>query len=168
MKQLSKIFVHIIAPCVMVCLGSPARLRADTPNVVLIVVEDLGGSDLGCYGSKFHQTPQLDRLAARGVRFTQAYSAASGGMGAFGAPLSGMSPARLQMAGWISPDRNLERYRLLPPMVSQRLPSTTQSLAEILQKQGKLTALIEDATATVPKIRGFDMRKDVSPSSATD
>ena len=49
---------------------------ADRPNVVLIVADDLGWSDLGCYGSKFHKTPQIDTLAARSRRFTQAYAAA--------------------------------------------------------------------------------------------
>jgi arylsulfatase A-like enzyme len=44
-------------------------------NVVLIVADDLGWADLGCYGSKFHKTPNLDRMAAEGVRFVEAYAA---------------------------------------------------------------------------------------------
>lgn len=45
------------------------------PNILLIVIDDLGWADLGCYGSDFYETPNLDRLAARGVRFTDAYAA---------------------------------------------------------------------------------------------
>ncbi len=45
------------------------------PNIVFIMADDLGWRDLGCYGSTFHQTPNLDKLAARGTRFTQAYAA---------------------------------------------------------------------------------------------
>jgi arylsulfatase A len=43
------------------------------PNVVLILADDLGWSDLGCYGADLHETPHLDGLAREGVRFTQAY-----------------------------------------------------------------------------------------------
>ena len=55
-------------------LGANAEPRR--PNVVLILADDLGWADLGCYGSKYHKTPNLDRLAAQGLRFTDAYAAA--------------------------------------------------------------------------------------------
>ena len=48
---------------------------ARQPNVVFIVVDDLGWKDTGCYGSTFYETPNVDRLAATGMRFTDAYSA---------------------------------------------------------------------------------------------
>src|SRR5438477_8994833 len=56
---------------------APAALRAadPRPNVVLVLVDDLGWTDVGCYGSDFYRTPHIDRLARDGVRFTQAYSA---------------------------------------------------------------------------------------------
>jgi hypothetical protein len=44
------------------------------PNVVVVFVDDLGGTDLGCYGSKFYETPNIDRLAEQGVLFSRAYS----------------------------------------------------------------------------------------------
>src|ERR1700722_16378462 len=47
---------------------------ATRPNIVLILADDLGWSDLACYGADLHQTPHLDRLAAAGVRFTDAYA----------------------------------------------------------------------------------------------
>ena len=51
-------------------------LGAERPlNVVFFLVDDLGWSDVGCYGSDFHETPNIDRLADEGVRFTDAYSA---------------------------------------------------------------------------------------------
>ena len=52
--------------------GLLARADDAQPNVVLIVADDLGWADLGCYGSKFHRTPNLDRLASGGRRFIQA------------------------------------------------------------------------------------------------
>ena len=48
---------------------------APLPNFVFILVDDMGATDLGCYGSKFYETPNIDRLAKDGLRFTQAYAA---------------------------------------------------------------------------------------------
>ena len=45
------------------------------PNVLFMLIDDLGWSDIGCYGAKFHETPNIDRLAKQGVRFTDAYAA---------------------------------------------------------------------------------------------
>src|SRR5262249_37146741 len=53
--------------------ATPATKRP--PNVVVFLVDDLGATDLGCFGSTFYETPNVDRLAAEGMRFTAAYSA---------------------------------------------------------------------------------------------
>jgi hypothetical protein len=61
-----------------VLLAAPSLLRGETPvvkpNVIFILADDLGWADLSCYGSTFHESPNLDKLTARGMRFTQAYS----------------------------------------------------------------------------------------------
>ena len=46
------------------------------PNIIFILADDLGWADIGCYGADLHETPNLDRLASQGVRFTDAYAAA--------------------------------------------------------------------------------------------
>src|ERR1039458_10040555 len=56
--------------------AEPAKPPA-RPNIVFILADDLGWSDLGCYGSTFYETPHLDQLAAKGMRFTDAYAACS-------------------------------------------------------------------------------------------
>ena len=60
--------------------GQPApagEAPPQRPNFVLVVVDDLGWMDLGCYGSKYYETPAIDHLAASGTRFTAAYAAAA-------------------------------------------------------------------------------------------
>ena len=64
------------------------------PNILFIMADDLGWRDLGCFGSRFHQTPNLDRLAARGVRFTQAYAANPLCSPTRSSMLTGLWPAR--------------------------------------------------------------------------
>ena len=61
--------------CILVCLQSLTAFAADKPNVVLIVADDLGYGDVGCYGNKVNKTPGIDALAASGVRFTDFHSA---------------------------------------------------------------------------------------------
>jgi arylsulfatase A-like enzyme len=58
------------------CAGTPAtgKGKNDKPNIIFIIVDDMGWADLGCYGSKEIKTPNIDRMAAEGLRFTQAYS----------------------------------------------------------------------------------------------
>ena len=55
-----------------ICNGAVAGKRK--PNIVLILVDDLGWNDIGCYGSSFYDTPNIDRLAKEGARFTNAYA----------------------------------------------------------------------------------------------
>lgn len=65
---------HLVALALIaisVAQVAAAEKAALKPNIVFIMADDLGWRDLGCYGSTFHQTPHLDKLAARGVRFTQ-------------------------------------------------------------------------------------------------
>ena len=66
----------MIPALAMLCCLSPAAIAAvpDKPNIVLILADDLGYGDLGCYGQQPSKTPNIDRLAAEGVRFTQFYA----------------------------------------------------------------------------------------------
>jgi arylsulfatase A-like enzyme len=65
------------------------------PNIVFIVVDDLGWKDLACYGSEFYETPSIDKLASEGIRFTQAYSAHSLCVPSRYALMTGKYPARV-------------------------------------------------------------------------
>ena len=114
--------------------------RPSRPNVVLIVVDDLGWADLGCYGSRFHRTPHLDALAARGVRFTEAYAACPVCSPTRAALMTGLFPARLNLTDWLPgrgdrPDQMLRR-----PVIRQELPLERATIAELLKSAGYATA----------------------------
>ena len=70
-----------------------ATLVRQPPNVVFFLVDDLGWTDLGCYGSDFYRTPNIDRLAATGMKFTQNYSACNACSPTRAALMTGMYPA---------------------------------------------------------------------------
>jgi arylsulfatase A-like enzyme len=85
------------------CSG-PARKNATMnkqPNVVLILVDDLGWIDTNCYGSKFYETPNIDRLAEEGMRFTDGYAACAVCSPTRAAVMTGRYPARLGVTDWI-------------------------------------------------------------------
>jgi arylsulfatase A-like enzyme len=131
------------------------------PNVVLILADDLGGADLGCYGSTFHKTPKLDALAKQGVRFTEAYAACPVCSPTRAALLTGKFPARLGITDWLPgrpdrPDQKLKR----PPLPLQ-LPLDEITLAERLKAAGYATCAVGkwhlgSEPAYYPMKRGFE------------
>ena len=64
------------------------------PNVILFIVDDLGYCDLSCYGSSFYETPNIDRLASEGVRFTSAYAGCALSSPTRASIMTGKNPAR--------------------------------------------------------------------------
>jgi arylsulfatase A len=86
---------------------SPARRhatepgKARLPNFVIVLVDDLGWTDLGCMGSTYYETPHIDRLATQGMRFTNAYAACAVCSPTRAAVLTGRYPARVGVTDWI-------------------------------------------------------------------
>ncbi len=141
--------------------GNNTDVNPRRPNVVLIVADDLGGMDLGCYGSKFHRTPALDKLAASGVRFTDAYAACPVCSPTRAALMTGKVPARLHLTDWLPgrgdrPDQMLRR-----PVIRQELPLEEATLAEALKAGGYATAHIGKwhlgGEGFGPREQGFDV-----------
>ena len=104
------------------------------PNFIIIFADDLGYGDLGCYGHPTIHTPNLDRMAGQGMRFTQFYSAASVCTPSRAALLTGRLPIR---SGMCSDSR-----RVLFPDSAEGLPQEEVTLAEALKAQGYATACI--------------------------
>lgn len=63
-----------IIPMLFMMLVPVWETRADDPNIILIFIDDLGWKDVGCYGNDFIDTPNIDRLASEGMRFTDFYA----------------------------------------------------------------------------------------------
>ena len=107
-------------------------------NVVFILVDDLGARDLSCYGSSFHRTPHLDRLAAQGLRFTQAYSANPVCSPTRAALMTGKHPNRLNITDWI-PGQDPQNRAWLGPQDASELALDEVTLPEALREWGYVT-----------------------------
>lgn len=148
--------------CLVLVLFSALSAWAAKPkwNVVLILADDLGWTDLSCYGSTFYETPHLDRLARDGMRFTQAYSACTVCSPTRAAVLTGKYPARLHITDWI-PGLPPENPKLLVPDWTKYLPLHEVTLARSLKTAGYATASIGKwhlgGEAYFPEKHGFDV-----------
>ncbi len=106
------------------------------PNVIFILIDDLGWMDLGCYGSSFYETPNLDRLAHEGVRFTQAYAACPVCSPTRASIMTGKYPATVQVTNYIG---GMAKGRLLSAPYLHYLPLKEKSLARALKEGGYTT-----------------------------
>ncbi|WP_066836772.1 sulfatase [Rufibacter ruber] len=131
MRKILSVLFFIFA-----ALSAPAQSKKT--NIILILADDLGLTDLGCYGSSFYETPNLDKLAASGMRFTNAYSACTVCSPTRAALMTGKSPARLHLTDWIA-GQNMPYAKLQVPDWTMFLPLDETTLAEVLKTQGYAT-----------------------------
>ncbi len=96
---------HFLIPFIfilpVILMAGSCQQKTERPNIILITVDDLGWTDLGCYGSKYYETPQVDQLAAEGILFTNAYAAAAVCSPTRAAIQTGKYPARTGITDWI-------------------------------------------------------------------
>ncbi len=107
-------------------------------NFLFILVDDLGWADPGCYGSRFYETPHIDRLAHSGMRFTDAYASCPVCSPTRASILTGQYPVRLNITDWI-PGHDPKNRKLLGPQDLHQLPLEKITIAEILKAQGYRT-----------------------------
>lgn len=147
--------------------GMLSFLQADgaapvKPNVVFILADDLGWMDTHCYGSSFYETPNIDRLAKQGVRFTNAYAACHVSSPTRGSILSGQYPARTHLSDWLPGRKNFPFQRLTNAVPANHLPyEKNGTFPAVMKDDGYKTAIIgkwhlgEDS-ATCQR-QGFDL-----------
>ena len=130
------------------------------PNIILVVADDLGSSDLRSYGSDFHRTPNLDGLAARGIKFTNAYAASPVCSPSRASLLTGKHPARLHLTDWLPGREDSATQKLLRPTIRRELPRNEITIAEALKSAGYATANIGKwhlgGEGFAPEDQGFD------------
>src|SRR5688500_17061679 len=149
--------VVVLSLCYCVCAdaGRP-------PNILLILTDDQGYADLGCYGATRMRTPRIDRLASEGVRFTDFYACASVCTPSRAGLLTGCYPQRIGM-GEIPPVEGGKPWqtRVLYPGAVFGLNPDETTIAEILKARGYATGLIGkwhlgDTKPFLPQHHGFD------------
>jgi arylsulfatase A len=140
--------------------ASASQGKPRQPNIVFIMADDLGINDLSCYGRKDQPTPNLDKLAKQGMRFTSAYSAASICSPTRASIMTGQSPARLKLTTFLPGRGDAPSQLLLHPAINQQLPADARTIAQMLQALGYRTGCIGKwhlgGKGALPTDRGFD------------
>lgn len=153
------IFIFILT--VFVSCGQRKAVDPAKPNIIFILTDDLGYTDLGCYGSTFYETPHIDKLAEDGVRFTNSYSASGVCSPTRASILPGKYPARLHLTDWTCPEQWHVKGKLKTPEFQQFLPLEEKTFGEAFKENGYRTAYIGKwhlgGPEHYPEHQGFDI-----------
>jgi arylsulfatase A-like enzyme len=156
----------------LTCLTSAAlsAQKQNHPNVIFILADDLGWTDLGCYGSKFYETPNIDQLSKEGIRFTNAYAACPVSSPTRASFQTGKYPARIGITDWIKGRYDGQKAikdmqtvcPVLPPENLFNLPLSEKTIAEVLKDNGYQTAHIgkwhlSENPLLYPQYQGYDI-----------
>ena len=146
-------------------------VRQGRPNVLFVLADDLGWTDLGCFGSSFYETPHLDALAADGVRFTQAYAACPVCSPTRASILTGKCPVRMATTDWfgapqpeaVPGNERMKTLPLLPAPYLDHLPLEELTLPEAFKAAGYATFFAGKwhlgGEGFFPEDQGFDINK---------
>lgn len=145
----------------MISTSSYSQETVKQPNVILVLIDDMGWGDLGCYGNDFIDTPNIDQLAADGVRFTDFYAAGAVCSPTRCAIQSGQNQARIGITAHI-PGHWRPFETITTPLTTMALPLDTVTIAESLKSTGYRTGYIGkwhlgNAPAFQPEFQGYDL-----------
>ena len=126
--------MRFILALILLVVGCNQLVAAAPPNVIIIYADDLGWGDLGCYGHPNIRTPNLDQMAAQGMRFTEFYSAAEVCTPSRAALMTGRYPIRSGMCH--------DQFRVLRNNAKGGLPKDEVTLAELLKTRGYATGMV--------------------------
>ncbi len=157
-----------VLPCLtLIACSTQAAEKApatdEKTNVVFFLIDDLGWKDLGCYGSNYYQTPNIDRLASDGIRFTDAYAACNVCSPTRAAIMTGKYPARLLLTQWLPSGRwSRTGHKMREGRYLSNLPLEEFTIAEAMRDAGYRTAFmgkwhLGTETYYYPEHQGFDV-----------
>lgn len=160
-----KIWVVMFSAVFLVSCHSNSN--KEQKNILFILIDDLGYKDLGCYGSEYYESPNIDKLAEEGFQFTNAYAAANVCSPSRASIMTGKYPARLGLTDWIpgrqaNPNPEVHRCEdLHPKPFRQFLPLEEKTIAEVLKVNGYQTFFagkwhLGDKAEQWPDKQGFD------------
>lgn len=138
----SRVLLAVVSVAFGAPFCTPASAAESKLNVILIVIDDYGWADSSCYGSKFHRTPNIDKLASEGMRFTDAYAACPVCSPTRASVMTGKYPARLHLTDWLPGRADNSSQKLLRPKFRQQLPLEEVTLAEAFHDAGYVSGHI--------------------------
>jgi len=132
---------RIIGSCLLLC-GSLLAKSQERPNIIFILTDDMGWKDVGCYGNKHTETPNIDSLARSGILFTQSYAACPVSSPTRASIMTGKYPARLRLTNFIAGNRTDPASPVLPAPWKPYLEAREVTIAELLRDAGYATAMV--------------------------
>ena len=159
----------LLAIIITASFGISIKAEESKPNIVLFLADDLGWTGLSCFGSDYYETPNIDRLAKRGMRFDHGFAAMANCAPSRAAILSGQYTPRHKVMyvsnyqqKWKKKNGNIERFKLIQPDRSGQIPDETKTIGETMQKAGYATAMfgkwhLGPRNTQHPSMRGFDI-----------
>jgi arylsulfatase A-like enzyme len=136
-------WVHYVTAVLCVaCLRASSEEPGPKPNIVFILADDLGINDLHCYGRQDHHTPNLDRLATQGMRFTTAYCAQPICSPSRAAILTGKTPALLHLTTYLPGRPDCVSQKVLHPEIEMQVPLSVKMLPTYFKEAGYVSAAI--------------------------
>ena len=138
------------------------------PNIIFILLDDFGYADLGCYGSKFYETPNIDRLSREGIRFTDAYAACPVSSPTRASIMTGKYPVKTGITDWIpgrqATNSGSPQDKLVALPFRLQLEKEEITIAEVLRENGYSTMIsgkwhLGGTPEFWPENQGFDVNK---------
>jgi arylsulfatase A-like enzyme/lysophospholipase L1-like esterase len=160
-------FIVLFGSVLLASAQKPVR-----PNIVFFLIDDMGWADAATYGSTFYETPNIDKLAKAGMKFTSAYAACPVCSPTRASIMTGKYPASMQTTDWFGApqpeeaanDKNWSRKKLLPASYKAQLPLEEVTIAEALKANGYKTFIagkwhLGENEKYWPENQGFDINK---------
>ena len=168
LRKIEKFSLFASACTLPMMLGAQTVENTQKPNVLFIMVDDYGWADTGYNGSRFYETPNLDRLASESMQFTDGYAAAPVSSPTRESLMTGKYPARNSITDWIPgyqyhlPKEKLSQYKMIVPEIPVNMPLEEVTIAEAMRENGYATYHVgkwhcAEDSLYYPQYQGFDV-----------